>query len=121
YLPGGQAPKVGQIVRLPELAASYRLIAEKGRDAFYRGPIAAEIDRFSRANGGYLSATDLAEHTSDWIEPVSTIYRGYTVWELPPNGQGIAALQMLNILEQYDLAKMGPFSPDYLHLFVEAK
>lgn len=121
YLPDGQAPKVGQLMRLPELAASYRLIAEKGRDGFYRGPIAAEIDRFSRANGGYLSATDLAEHTSDWIEPVSTTYRGYTVWELPPNGQGIAALQMLNLLEPYDLKSMGPKSAEYVHLFVEAK
>ena len=121
YLPGGQAPKVGQIMRLPELAESYRQIAEKGRDAFYRGPIAAEIDRFSRANEGYLRATDLAEHTSDWIEPVSTTYRGYTVWELPPNGQGIAALQMLNLLEPYDLKSLGPKSAEYVHLFVEAK
>lgn len=121
YLPGGQAPAMGQIMRLPELAASYRLIAQKGRDAFYRGPIAAEIDRFSRANGGYLTAEDLAAHTSDWIEPVSTTYRGHTVWELPPNGQGIAALQMLNLLEPFDLKSMGQKSPEYVHLFVEAK
>jgi gamma-glutamyltranspeptidase/glutathione hydrolase len=121
YLPGGQAPSVGQIVRLPELAASYRLIAAQGRDAFYLGPIAAEIDRFSRANGGYLTATDLAAHTSDWIDPVSTTYRGYTVWELPPNGQGIAALQMLNLLEPFDLKSMGQKSAEYVHLFVEAK
>ena len=121
YLPGGRPPRVGEIVRLPELAASYRLIAEQGRDAFYRGPIAAEIDRFSRANGGYLTAADLAAHTSDWIEPVSTTYRGYSVWELPPNGQGIAALQMLNLLEPYDLKAMGPKSAEYVHLFVEAK
>lgn len=121
YLPGGRAPRVGEIARVPELAASYRLIAAQGRDAFYRGPIAQEIDRFSRANGGYLTATDLAAHTSDWIEPVSTTYRGYTLWELPPNGQGIAALQMLNLLEPYDLKSLGPKSPEYVHLFVEAK
>ena len=121
YLPGGRSPQTGEIVRLPELAGSYRLIAERGRDAFYRGPIAAEIDRFSRANGGYLSATDLAAHTSEWVEPVSTTYRGYSVWELPPNGQGIAALQMLNLLEPFDLKALGPKSAEYVHLFVEAK
>lgn len=121
YLPGGQAPVVGQIMRLPELAASYRLIAEKGRDAFYRGPIAAEIDRFSQAHGGYLRAIDLASHTSEWVDPVSTTYRGHTVWELPPNGQGIAALQMLNLLEPYDLKSLGRKSPEFVHLFVEAK
>lgn len=121
YLPGGRAPKLGEIMRFPELAATYRLIAEKGRDAFYQGPIAAEIDRFSKANGGYLRAEDFAAHTSDWIEPVSTTYRDYTVWELPPNGQGIAALQMLNLLEPYDLRAMGRKSADFVHLFVESK
>ena len=121
YLPGGKPPQTGEIVRLPELAASYRQIAEAGRDAFYRGPIADEIDRFSRANGGYLTAADLAAHTSDWVDPVSTTYRGYTVWELPPNGQGIAALQMLNLLEPFDLKAMGPKNPEFVHLFVEAK
>lgn len=121
YLPGGNAPLTGQIVRLPELATSYRLIAEQGREAFYRGSIAAEIDRFSRANGGYLTAADFAAHQSEWIEPVSTSYRGYHVWELPPNGQGIAALQMLNLLEKYDLKGLGPKSAEYVHLFVEAK
>src|SRR5207253_4893088 len=98
-----------------------RSIADGGRDAFYRGPIAQEIVRFSQANGGYFSARDFAEHTSDWVEPVSTNYRGYDVWELPPNGQGIAALQMLNILEGYDLRKHGANSADYWHLFLEAK
>lgn len=121
YLPDGKAPAFGEIITLPELAQSYRLIAEHGRDAFYRGPIAAEMDRFSRANGGYLTASDLAKHTSEWIDPVSTNYRGYDVWELPPNGQGIAALQMLNILEPYDLKALGPKSAEYVHLFVEAK
>ncbi len=121
YLPGGQSPKTGEVIRLPELAASYRLIADQGRDAFYRGSIATEIDRFSRANGGYLTAADLVAHTSDWVEPVSTTYRGYSVWELPPNGQGIAALQMLNLLEPFDLKSLGPKSAEYVHLFVEAK
>uniref|UniRef100_A0A7C2PJB9 Glutathione hydrolase proenzyme n=1 Tax=Schlesneria paludicola TaxID=360056 RepID=A0A7C2PJB9_9PLAN len=121
YLPNGRAPQAGEIMRLPELAASYRLIAERGREAFYRGPIAAEIIRFSQANGGYFSLADFVEHRSDWIVPVSTNYRGYTVWELPPNGQGIAALQMLNILEGYDLKSLGPKSAEYVHRFVEAK
>lgn len=121
YLPGGEAPKFGEIAKLPELAATYRLIAEKGRDGFYQGPIAAEVERFSRAHGGYLTAEDFARHTSDWIDPVSTNYRGYDVWELPPNGQGIAALQMLNLLEPYDLKALGPKSPEWVHLFVEAK
>lgn len=121
YLPNGRAPQAGEIMRLPELAASYRLIAERGREAFYRGPIAAEIIRFSQANGGYFSLADFVEHRSDWIVPVSTDYRGYTVWELPPNGQGIAALQMLNLLEGYDLKSLGPKSAEYVHRFVEAK
>ena len=121
YLPGGRPAQMGEIVKLPELAASYRLIADHGRGAFYHGSIAAEIDRFSRANGGYMTAADLAAHTSEWVDPVSTSYRGYTVWELPPNGQGIAALQMLNLLEPYDLKSMGPKSADFVHLFVETK
>lgn len=121
YLPGGHAPKAGEVARLPELATSYRLIAERGRDAFYKGPIAAEIVRFSELNGGYFSLADFAEHRSDWIDPVSTEYRGHTVWELPPNGQGIAALTMLNILEGYDLKSLEPKSAEYVHLFVEAK
>ena len=121
YLLDGKPPQAGDIFRLPELALSYRRIAEQGRDAFYRGPIAAEIDRFSRANGGYLTAADLAAHTSEWVDPVSTTYRGFTVWELPPNGQGIAALQMLNLLEPFDLKALGPKSAEYVHLFVEAK
>ena len=121
YLPRGRAPKVGEIVTLPELAASYRAIAMGGRDAFYRGGIAQEIVRFSQQNGGFFSLADFAEHASEWIDPVSTTYRGHTVWELPPNGQGIAALQMLNLLEPYDLGALGPKSAEYVHLFVEAK
>jgi gamma-glutamyltranspeptidase/glutathione hydrolase len=121
YLPGGRAPAIGEMVRLPELAASLRLIANQGRDAFYRGEIAQEIVRFSEANGGYFSLKDFEDHRSDWVQPVRTNYRGYDVWELPPNGQGIAALQMLNVLEGYDLKALGPKHPDYLHLLIEAK
>jgi gamma-glutamyltranspeptidase/glutathione hydrolase len=121
YLPGGRAPREGELFRNPNLARSYRAIAAEGRDAFYKGPIAQQIVSFSQANGGYFSLRDFEEHTSEWVEPVSTNYRGYDVWELPPNGQGIAALQMLNVLEPYDLKGMGSGSPDYVHLLVEAK
>lgn len=118
---GRRSPRFGERYRNPRLAESYRLIADHGAYAFYRGAIAEEIARFSQKVGGFLSRSDFAEHQSDWIDPVSTRYRGYDVWELPPNGQGIAALQMLNILEQSDIGSMGPGSADYLHLFVEAK
>jgi gamma-glutamyltranspeptidase/glutathione hydrolase len=121
YLPKGRAPQAGEIVTLPELAATYRQIAVHGREPFYRGMIADEIVRFSQQHGGYFTKADFVEHRSEWIEPVSTTYRGYTVWELPPNGQGIAALQMLNLLEPYDLKSLGPKSAEYVHLFVEAK
>ena len=121
YLPGGRAPREGEIFKNPYLAATYRAIAKDGRDAFYQGAIARQIVAFSKANGGYFSRKDFADHRSDWVEPVSTNYRGYDVWELPPNGQGIAALQMLNLLEPYDLAAMGSGSADYLHLLTEAK
>jgi gamma-glutamyltranspeptidase/glutathione hydrolase len=121
YLIDGRAPEAGEIFNNPNLGRTYRLIAERGRDAFYKGEIAREIVEFSERNGGHFSLRDFTEHHSDWIEPVSTNYRGYDVWELPPNGQGIAALEMLNILEAYDLKSMGPASPDYLHLLIEAK
>ena len=121
FMPGGRAPAKGEIFRNPLLANTLSAIAEGGRDAFYKGDIAQRIDKYMRANGGYLTAADLAAHRSEWVEPASTNYRGYDVWELPPNTQGIAALQMLNILEAYDLRKMGYGSPEYLHLFVEAK
>ena len=121
YLPQGRAPRVGEIFKNPQLADTYRKIAEGGRDAFYRGEIAGRIDQFMQRIGGYLRLRDFEEHASTWVEPVGTSYHGYQVWELPPNGQGIAALQMLNILEGYDLAALGGGSADYLHLFIEAK
>lgn len=121
YMPGGHTPAKGQMFRNPRLAATLQHIAEGGRDAFYRGAIPRAIEAYVHAQGGFLTAADFAAHHSEWVEPVSTNYRGYDVWELPPNGQGIAALQMLNILEGYDLRAMGFGSADYLHLFIEAK
>jgi len=121
WLPGGVAPKKGEIFKNPDLARTYRRIAEGGRDVFYRGAIADEIDAFMREHGGYLRKADLEAHTSTWVDPVSVNYRGYDLFELPPNGQGIAALQMLNILEAYDLRSMGRTSPEALHLMIEAK
>jgi len=117
----GKGPKKGQIFKNPELANTLSQIAKGGRDAFYKGGIAIKIDGFMKENGGYIRYQDLAEHTSTWVEPVSVNYRGYDVFELPPNGQGIAALQMLNILEQHDLAEMGFLSENTLHLMTEAK
>ena len=121
YMPGGKAPKKGEIFKNPYLASTLEALAEGGRDAFYKGEIAHTIDAFMKEQGGFLSYEDLANHTSEWVEPVSSSYRGYDVWELPPNGQGIAALQILNILEQYDIAAMGFGSSEYIHHFVEAK
>jgi gamma-glutamyltranspeptidase / glutathione hydrolase len=121
FMPGGHAPKEGETFRNPALAKTLRLLAEKGRDAYYKGPIAQELVRYSQANGGFFALEDFARHTSTWDEPVSTDYRGWTVWELPPNSQGIAALQMLNILENFDLKAMGRNSADFWHVMVEAK
>ena len=121
YMPNGNSPKKGEIFKNPFLANTLQKIADGGRDAFYKGDIARTIDVFMKKNGGYLSYEDLATHKSEWVEPLSTNYRGYDVWELPPNSQGIAALQMLNIMEAYDVKSMGFGSPDYVHLFVEAK
>lgn len=117
----GRGPKTGEIMKRPELANTYSILANKGRDAFYEGEIADKIDAFMQENGGYLRKKDFEEHTSEWVEPVSINYRGYDVYELPPNGQGIAALQMLQILEEYDLASMGFNSEEALHHMVEAK
>jgi gamma-glutamyltranspeptidase/glutathione hydrolase len=121
YAPGGHAPAKGEIFRNPALARTYQLIAAQGCDGFYRGEIAESIDAFMRANGGWLRKADFEQHTSTWVEPVSVNYRGYDVYELPPNGQGIAALQMLNILEGFDLRAMGFQSADALHVMIEAK
>jgi gamma-glutamyltranspeptidase/glutathione hydrolase len=117
----GKAPGKGQIWKNANLASTLEAIALGGRDAFYKGRIAKVIGNYMKANGGFLTYDDMAEHSGEWIEPVSTNYRGYDVWELPPNGQGIAALQMLNILEGYDLKSYGFGSVEHIHLFVEAK
>ena len=117
----GRTPGKGDIFKNPDLARTLRLIGEKGRDAFYRGEIADKIDAFMRADGGFLRKIDFEKHTSTWVEPVSVNYRGYDVFELPPNGQGISALQILNILEGFDLRAMGRNSPETLHTMVEAK
>jgi len=116
-----RAPREGEMFRNADLANTLELIAENGADAFYEGEIAQTIDRYMERVGGYLTAEDLADHTSDWVEPESVTYRGVEVFELPPNGQGIAALQMLQILEAYDIADMGHNSTDYLHVQTEAK
>ncbi|MFC4700982.1 gamma-glutamyltransferase [Glaciecola siphonariae] len=117
----GKTPKKGEIFRNPALANTYEKIATGGRDAFYKGDIARVIGAFMQEQGGFLSYEDMAAHYSEWIEPVSANYRGYDVWELPPNGQGIAALQILNVLELYDIEGMGRDSAEFVHTFVEAK
>jgi len=121
YMPGGKAPQAGETFRNPRLAATYERLVEGGRDAFYTGEVARTIAEYVQQQGGFLAYEDLAAHRSEWVEPVSVNYRGYDVWELPPNGQGIAALQMLNLLEGYDLESMGFGSADYLHVWTEAK
>jgi gamma-glutamyltranspeptidase/glutathione hydrolase len=121
YMPNGKTPAKGEIFRNPNLANTLEKIAKGGRDAFYKGDIARTIDKYIKEQGGFLSYEDLASHKSEWVEPISTNYRGFDVWELPPNGQGTAALQILNILEGYDIASMGFGSTDYIHIFTEAK
>ena len=116
-----RTPAKGDIFKNPALARTLRLIGERGRDGFYKGEVADKIDAFMRANGGFLRKTDFEKHNSTWVEPISANYRGYDVFELPPNGQGIAALQMLNILEGFDLRAMGRNSPEALHTMIEAK
>jgi gamma-glutamyltranspeptidase/glutathione hydrolase len=117
----GHAPRRGETWKNPNLANTLQKIADGGRDAFYKGDIAHTIDAYFKANDGFLSYDDLATHHGEWVEPVSTNYRGYDVWELPPNGQGIAALQILNLLEPYDLKSYGFGSVEHVHLFAEAK
>ncbi len=121
FLPGGEAPKKGDLFKNPDLARTYEILSGKGRDAFYRGELADVMVSFCSRVDCYLTARDFADHASMWVEPVSTSYRGYDVWELPPNGQGIAVLQMLNLLEPYDLTSMGHNSGEYLHRLIEAK
>ena len=116
-----RGPRRGETWRNPNLARTLETIAKGGRDAFYKGDIARTIDAYFKANDGFLRYEDLAAHTGEWVQPVSTNYRGYDVWELPPNGQGIAALQIMNLLEPYDLKSYGFGSPEHVHLFVEAK
>jgi len=117
----GGAPREGEIFRNPDLGATYRAIAQGGRDAFYEGAIARTIGAYMERIGGWLSYEDMAAHRSEWVEPASVNYRGYDVWQIPPQGQGIAGLQMLQILEAYDLASMGFMSADALHVMIEAK
>ena len=121
FLPGGRAPHPGEVFANPHLAATLQQIATGGRDAFYKGPIAAAIVADLKKRDGLLDARDFAEHRADWIEPISTNYRGYDVYELPPNTQGFAALEMLNILEGFNLKSLGHNSAAYLHLLIEAK
>ncbi|MCM2336971.1 MAG: gamma-glutamyltransferase family protein, partial [Pseudomonas sp.] len=118
---GRRAPRTGETWKNPNLANTLQAIADGGRDAFYEGAIARTIDAYFKAHGGFLAYDDLAAHAGEWVEPVSTNYRGVDVWELPPNGQGIAALQILNLLEPYDLKAYGFGSPEHVHLFTEAK
>jgi gamma-glutamyltranspeptidase/glutathione hydrolase len=121
YLPGGQVPRIGQIFKNRDLATSYRALASDGRDAFYRGDIARRIVSCSRRRGGALTAVDLAEYDAEWVAPLSTTYRGWTVYELPPNGQGIAALMMLNLMEHAPIGAYGHNSAEALHTLIEAK
>ena len=117
----GRAPAEGEIWKNPGLAKTLQSIADGGRDAFYKGDIAKTIANYMEKNGGFLSYEDLSSHTGNWVDPVSTNYRGYDVWELPPNGQGIAALQILNIMELFDISSMDHDSAEYVHLFTEVK
>jgi gamma-glutamyltranspeptidase/glutathione hydrolase len=121
FLPGGRAPRPGEIFKNPDLAATLETIAKGGRDAFYKGPLGAAIAADLQKRGGVVTAADFASHSVDWVDPIGTNYRGYDVYEMPPNTQGFVALEMLNILEGYDIRAMGHNSPDYLHRLVEAK
>jgi gamma-glutamyltranspeptidase / glutathione hydrolase len=121
FLPGGRPPAAGEIFANPKLAATLELIGKGGRDAFYKGAIARAIAADMRKRGGLLAESDFAEHKADWVDPISTKYRGYDVYEMPPNTQGFAVLEMLNILEGFDVKSMGYQSPEYIHALVEAK
>lgn len=121
YMPNGKSPAKGEIFKNPALANTLEIIAKKGRDEFYKGSIAKIISKFVKEQGGFLAYEDFASHYSEWVEPLSINYRGYDVWELPPNGQGTAALQQLNIMENFDVAAMGFGTAEYIHHFTEAK
>jgi len=121
FMPGGHAPGEGEIFKNPALANTLKLIAQQGRDAYYKGSIAQEFVKYSHSVGGFFTLEDFARHHSEWVDPESTTYHGYTVWELPPPGQGIAALQLLNVLENFDLRSMGRSSADFWHVMTEAK
>jgi gamma-glutamyltranspeptidase/glutathione hydrolase len=124
YLPGGHAPQVGEVFKNPEMGHALRILSEKGRDAFYKGEIADAILKTSKSLGGTMTADDLASFSAEWVEPISSEYRGWRVYELPPNGQGIAALEMLNIMETLPAGKngpyAGPYSSDELHRRIES-
>jgi gamma-glutamyltranspeptidase/glutathione hydrolase len=120
YLIDGKAPRAGDVHRQPRLAETLRILADEGRDAFYCGDIAKRIVAFSQADGGFFDMEDFADHTTEWVEPIGTDYRGHTVLELPPNGQGITALMALNVLEGFDLAAHEYGSAPYYHLLIEA-
>jgi gamma-glutamyltranspeptidase/glutathione hydrolase len=121
YLVDGRAPKHGEIFKSPDLGRTFRLLAEKGPQVFYRGELARRIVEFVQAEGGFLTLEDLASHHGDWVEPISTTYRDATVYQIPPNSQGFVALLMLNIVEGFDVAKLGHNSAEYLHRLIEAK
>jgi gamma-glutamyltranspeptidase / glutathione hydrolase len=121
YLPGGRSPRVGEIFRNPDLAHSLESLASGGRDAYYKGAIASTIVATSTKLGGTMTSADLADYSSEWVDPISTTYHGWTVYEIPPNGQGIAALEMLNLMERFSLAQFGHNSTDALHAMIEAK
>jgi gamma-glutamyltranspeptidase/glutathione hydrolase len=121
YLPNGRPPEVGELFKNPGLVRTYEAIAQGGRDAFYKGEIARKIVAFSESNGGYFTMRDFEDHSSMWVDPVTTSYRGYDIWEIPPNSSGIVALMMLNILEGYDMASLGHNSAAAIHRIVEAK
>lgn len=121
YFKGGRFPRKGEIYANPDLANTLEIISKKGRDGFYRGEVAQKIEAHMKSIGGFLTANDLAKHYAEWIDPISVNYRGYDVWEMPPNGQGMGVLEMLNILEGFDIAKMGYGSVAHVHHFVEAK
>jgi len=121
YLPHGHSPRMGEIFRNPDLARSLESLASGGRDAYYKGASANKIVELSTRLGGTMTPQDFADYSSEWVEPISTTYQGWSIYEIPPNGQGIAALEMLNIMERFPLARSGPNSTDALHAMIEAK